>query len=200
LLLERLLPADIERMAENRKNNPVVVASAPQSAPPVAVAAVAAVVSVPVVIATAPFVTPLPPSVPVQSTFTATQSGPALDALIAEKTAAESDSERAASANVVAPTGAAPTSTPAPIPAVTTNPNPASGYYLQFGAFGLRSNAEATFAHLQSKLAQLPDFEIVQQGTLYRLFSGPFASREEANDAVQMAVNVGVPKPIIIQR
>ena len=85
-------------------------------------------------------------------------------------------------------------------PAVTATPNPVNGFYLQFGAFGLRSNAEATFTHLQNKLAQLPGFEIVQQGTLYRLFSGPFASRDEAQGAIELALNVGLPKPLIVQR
>lgn len=164
LLLERLLPADIEKMAESKKNN-VTVAS-----PPPAVLETAAIISVPVATVVDLEVTPLAAPVAKDSA--------SLDALIANK----SDTD------------------PIPLPAVTNTPNAASGYYLQFGAFGLRSNAEATFTHLQSKLAQLPEFEIVRQGTLYRLFSGPFASREEANNAIQMAVNVGVPKPIIVQR
>jgi len=53
---------------------------------------------------------------------------------------------------------------------------------------------------LQDTLKQLPAFEIVQQGTLYRLFSGPFVSREEANNAIQLALNAGVSKPLIVQR
>lgn len=177
LLLERLLPADIEKMAENKRNN-VTVAGVPTHATPPpgpAVVATTAVVSVPVASGVVPEMTPI--------TVTAPQAkdSASLDALIATKSEAD----------------------PAPVavvPEVTSTPNATSGFYLQFGAFGLRSNAEATFARLQSKLAQLPEFEIVQQGTLYRLFSGPFASREEANNAVQMAINVGVPKPLIVQR
>jgi rare lipoprotein A len=87
-----------------------------------------------------------------------------------------------------------------PVPTVTATPNSASGIYLQFGAFGLKSNAEATFTHLQTQLTQLPAFEIVQQGTLYRLFSGPFANRDAANDAIALAIRSGLPKPIIVQR
>ena len=90
--------------------------------------------------------------------------------------------------------------TSASVPPVINSPNPASGFYLQFGAFGLRSNAEATFTRLQETLKQLPSFEIVQQGTLYRLFSGPFVSRDEANRAIQLALSAGVSKPVIVQR
>jgi rare lipoprotein A len=179
LLLERLLPADIEKMAENKKNN-VMVASAPVPvAPPPAplVVATPAITSVPLAAVVAPEMTPI------ATPAVQAKDNASLDALIATKTEAESAPEPVAA-----------------VPEVTTTPNATSGFYLQFGAFGLRSNAEATFARLQSKLAQLPEFEIVQQGTLYRLFSGPFVSREEANNAVQMAINVGVPKPIIVQR
>ena len=78
-----------------------------------------------------------------------------------------------------------------------------SGFYLQFGAYGLRSNAEAIYKHLTTTLlekiqGQLPPVEIVQQGTLYRLFSGPFTSRAEAMAALQMTS--GVVKALIVQR
>ncbi|MET3123106.1 rare lipoprotein A [Oxalobacteraceae bacterium GrIS 2.11] len=169
LLLERLLPADIDKMAENKKNN---VGS------PVAAAAALAV---PVATAVAPAITPIAiEKVPAPAVTTPKQDSTALDALIAKTDT--------------------PLDAVATVPAVTSTANTASGYYLQFGAFGLRSNAEATYTRLQNKLAQLPEFEIVQQGTLYRLFSGPFASRDEANNAILLAANVGVPKPIIVQR
>ncbi|MET3106754.1 rare lipoprotein A [Oxalobacteraceae bacterium GrIS 1.18] len=169
LLLERLLPADIDKMAENKKNN---VGS------PVAAAAALAV---PVATAVAPAITPIAiEKVPAPAVTTPKQDSAALDALIAKTDT--------------------PLDAVATVPAVTSTANTASGYYLQFGAFGLRSNAEATYTRLQNKLAQLPEFEIVQQGTLYRLFSGPFASRDEANNAILLAANVGVPKPIIVQR
>lgn len=165
LLLERLLPADIDKMAENKKNKPAAA---------VVVAATAVESSAAPVVVTMPVAAP---------------DNTALEALMSNQAATESQPVVVAS----------PAPLPAP-PAVISAPNPASGFYLQFGAFGLRSNAEATFERLQSKLAQLPAFEIVQQGTLYRLFSGPFASRDAASDAVTLAINVGVPKPIIVQR
>ncbi len=173
LLLERLLPADIEKMAENKKNKLApVLASAAAPATPSAV-----VETMPVATATAAVLTPL------AATVVTKPDNAGLEALLAS----QSGSEAKPDAITVTPP-------------VTAAPNPASGFYLQFGAFGLRSNAEATFAHLQSKLAQLPAFEIVQQGTLYRLFSGPFASRDAALAAIELALNSGLPKPIIVQR
>jgi rare lipoprotein A len=177
LLLERLLPADIEKMAESRKNPAVLATQQTARLPP----------------PPSPVPVPVPPPV----VAAAIKDDASLDALIQTKSAADVAGIAAAPVPVAVP---AVTIAVAAVPAVVNTPNAASGFYLQFGAFGLRSNAEATFTHLQSKLAQLPDFEIVQQGTLYRLFSGPFASREDATNAIQMAINVGVPKPIIVQR
>ena len=206
LLLERLLPGDIEKMAESRKNQPAV-ASVASSTPHTFTPVTAVPVTVAGVVA------------PAAAADIASKDSASLDALIQTKTSAEGST--ASSAQVAAPIAqqeAAPLLVPvfasvlapsvAPpgvrsgvsMPAVISTPNTSSGFYLQFGAFGLRSNAEATFTRLQSKLAQLPEFEIVQQGTLYRLFSGPFASRDDANNAIQMSVNVGVAKPIIVQR
>lgn len=187
LLLERLLPADIEKMAENRKNLP----------PPVQTAAVAVPASPPATTLPAPVPVPVP-----------APDNAAYEALLAKSSVADQ-----APPIVTIPTAApvseqesnaAPIRTepaaPVIVPVVTTAPNAATGLYLQFGAFGLRSNAEATFAHLQARLAELPAFEIVQQGTLYRLFSGPFPNRDAATDAVALALKIGLPKPIIVQR
>jgi rare lipoprotein A len=175
LLLERLLPSDIEKMAENKKNI-VTVAGGPASVP----APVPTQVQAPIV-ATVAVAAPVMPAI--TPTVVAIADTAKFENLIASNTAAVPVAESAA-----------------PAPEVITTPNPASGFYLQFGAFGLRSNAEATFNRLQSRLTQLPTFEIVQQGTLYRLFSGPFASRDDASQAIQLAINIGVPKPIIVQR
>lgn len=154
LLLERLLPADIEKMAENKKNQ-------------VTDTAVAAASTVPTAVVTAV-------AAPVPSFDTAS-----FEALVGANEAKD---------NVMQPT-------------VANTPHNASEFYLQFGAFGLRENAQATFDRLQEQLAQLPAFEIVQQGTLYRLFSGPFTNHAEAMRAVQLASEAGIStKPVIVQR
>ena len=244
LLLERLLPADIEKMAENRKNQPppVQVATAPAaavvtmpvSAPATVVANLQprpdsagfeALVAHQSETTTAPVTSPsastalsMVPAVPVVSGAAAvlpTATPMATTGLTATALPAVSNSTPTSQpapvpeqalvptptiTSTIAPTTATVTTPTDLPPPVTTTANSASGFYLQFGAFGLRSNAEATYTHLQNRLAQLPSFEIVQQGTLYRLFSGPFATRDEANQAIQLAVGAGMPKPIIVQR
>ncbi len=160
LLLERLLPVDIEKMAENKKNNIKETLASNAS-----------------------------------TQMIKQQDGANFETLVATN-AKLSDPE-----NVSAKVPASVSVNLAnDVPLATNLSNNASKFYLQFGAFGLRSNAEATFNRLQNQLIQLPTLEIVQQGMLYRLFSGPFATRDEANNAMQFALNAGIPKPIIVQR
>ncbi|MBC3934204.1 septal ring lytic transglycosylase RlpA family protein [Undibacterium sp. CY7W] len=159
--VERLLPADIERMAENRKNQPVPV-SQPTSVlvnntVPLRVPEVAAVVS------TSPV--PAPASVSMEALNTAQDVRPV------EKL-----------------------STVATTPAT-------NGFYLQFGAYAIRANAENIMGHLKGKADnRLPGFDIVQQGSLYRLLSGPFNSRAEAQQVLAQVGDLGVGRPIVIQR
>ncbi|MDO8178809.1 MAG: septal ring lytic transglycosylase RlpA family protein [Undibacterium sp.] len=140
--VERLLPADIEKMAENRQNQPA----------------------------------PLSPAVATQETKSGQMS---LDELIAvqENKPVEKIS----------------TSAPA-LPQ-------ALGFYIQFGAYAIRANAEATMSRLKVRLEnRLPDFDIIQQGSLYRLISGPFASRAEASSAIVQNGDFGGAKPQVVQR
>ncbi|MET0266723.1 MAG: septal ring lytic transglycosylase RlpA family protein [Duganella sp.] len=85
----------------------------------------------------------------------------------------------------------------APAAAVATAAT-ADGFYLQLGAYSRAEGAE----QLKDKLAGsgLSRFDVVQNGSMFRLFSGPFASREQAQDAMR-----GLPaalrlKPIIVRR
>lgn len=81
-------------------------------------------------------------------------------------------------------------------------------FYLQFAAFAIRANAEAGKTQLmqvlkdkQSKLGTEHEInlEIVQQGSLYRLQGGPYAQREAAQKAA-LDLAIGSAKPIVIQR
>ncbi len=83
-----------------------------------------------------------------------------------------------------------PANTPANAPAKS-----GSGYYLQLGAFSQADNAEAERQKLA--LTTLPSIEVVQSGNMYRLYSGPFASRAEAQNAAQLAQNG---KALVVQR
>jgi rare lipoprotein A len=72
------------------------------------------------------------------------------------------------------------------------------GFYIQLGAYSRAENAEA----VRSKLAGggLSGLEVIQGGTVHRLFSGPFATRQEALQAAQgLPASLGL-KPIVIQR
>jgi rare lipoprotein A len=73
------------------------------------------------------------------------------------------------------------------------------GYYLQLGAFSRADNAEAARVKL-ARISGVGELEVAQGGSVFRLFSGPYASRQEALQAAQ-----GLPaslslKPIVIQR
>lgn len=71
-----------------------------------------------------------------------------------------------------------------PIQATALPPEPAiaavsGGFFLQFGAFGSRGNAENFLAHLARELdeAQAAKLVIQQSGALYRVRLGPFSDR-----------------------
>lgn len=74
-----------------------------------------------------------------------------------------------------------------------------SGYYVQFGAFAIRANAETILQQLRGK-TELPDCDIVQSGNLYRLLSGPYANREQASNAMTLANRLGLGRPLIVQQ
>lgn len=86
-------------------------------------------------------------------------------------------------------------------PAASAAPNApaaaAGGFYLQLGAYSRAENAEAVRSKLSGKLDGL---EVVQGGAVYRLFSGPFASRQEAQQAGQALPSALGLKPIVVQR
>ncbi|MES2068949.1 MAG: septal ring lytic transglycosylase RlpA family protein [Pseudomonadota bacterium] len=155
----RLLPEDIEKMAENRKNQPALAAVLAGSA-------------------LQPGKEPAD-----RKPAAADGQGGKADQVTMEDLLAMQDSK------------------PVEKIATATGSPAASGFYLQFGAYAIRANAQSILAHLQSRLEnRLPAFDIVQQGSLYRLLSGPFANRAEASAAIGQAGNLGVAKPLIVQR
>lgn len=96
---------------------------------------------------------------------------------------------------------------PAPVRAAQTvsqsaaSPLSTAGYYLQFGAYSQMNNAETVRAKLSQDLAALlPPLTVESSNRLYRIFSGPFVSREDAMAAASRAQQVGANKPVIVQR
>lgn len=73
------------------------------------------------------------------------------------------------------------------------------GYYLQLGAFSRADNAEAARVKL-AKVSGAGELEVAQSGSVYRIFSGPYASRQDALQAAQGLPATFSLKPIVIQR
>ncbi|HWU97189.1 MAG TPA: septal ring lytic transglycosylase RlpA family protein [Oxalicibacterium sp.] len=98
---------------------------------------------------------------------------------------------------------ASSTSAPSMQPTATTAATaPAAGFYLQFGAYSQSANAEALRARLSQNAGNvLPSLTVESSNNLYRLYSGPFATRgEAASAAMQVEQNAGGIKPFIVQR
>jgi rare lipoprotein A len=77
----------------------------------------------------------------------------------------------------------------------------APGFYLQFGAYGQADNAQAERSRLlQNRTSDMPSLQVVESGSLYRLYGGPFATRAEAMAAAQRVQDAGTPKPLVVQR
>ena len=74
----------------------------------------------------------------------------------------------------------------------------AGGFYIQLGAYSRAENAEAVRGTLVA--TGLSGLEVVQGGPVYRLFSGPFATRPEAQQAAQGLPSSLRLKPIVVQR
>lgn len=93
----------------------------------------------------------------------------------------------------------APVATPAPAAAAAS---PATGgSYLQFGAFGVRANAESAFARLQAQADWLAGTLRIQQSDgIYRVQAGPYASEAAAREAAERAARTLDSKPVIINR
>ena len=76
----------------------------------------------------------------------------------------------------------------------------ATGFYLQLGAYSRADNAEAGRAQLVPYETTLGTLGVVQAGSLFRLYGGPFTSRADAaRAAASLPASAGV-KPIVIER
>jgi len=172
---QRILPSDIEQMqlqASEDKAQPAPVQTAD--------------------------VTSQPAPAPVQET-------PQAAAIPAAQPAAQSVVQPATQGDGVpagAPTANAVTLATAVAPASTATAAAAmpSGFYLQFGAYSEMANAEVMRSRLLHDLgSSLPGLTIEPSNSLYRIYSGPFSSREDAATAAAQAQQSGV-RSFIVQR
>ncbi|NML63246.1 septal ring lytic transglycosylase RlpA family protein [Massilia sp. RP-1-19] len=78
-------------------------------------------------------------------------------------------------------------------------PQTANAFYLQLGAYTLAEKAEQARARLRNRAAVRGALEVVKGGSMHRLFSGPFASRDEANEAMRELKAMGL-NPMVVRR
>ncbi|MFC7297860.1 septal ring lytic transglycosylase RlpA family protein [Herminiimonas aquatilis] len=77
----------------------------------------------------------------------------------------------------------------------------ASGFYLQLGAYSQAANAESVRTRLlQDTGGVLRQLTVEPSNNLYRLYGGPFATREEAAAAATQVQGTMGAKPFIVQR
>jgi rare lipoprotein A len=81
--------------------------------------------------------------------------------------------------------------------AAPNSPAAAGVFYLQLGAYSRAENAETVRGKLTGKFDAM---EVVQGGSVFRLFGGPFATRQEAQQAAQGLPSTLGLKPIVVQR
>lgn len=176
LEVERLLPEDIERIiAGNRAPRAEPVAEAAQPAQPTRLAMAAAL--------TLPVASQPPEAETVDKgtpSVAPENAGELKEILAAFSTSAAAPAEK------VSPMveGAA-----------------GNGFYLQLGAYGQAGNAESARAQLlQNWSGKIPPIQVVQTGSLYRVYSGPFASRTDAAAVAQQIQEAGTVRPAIVMR
>jgi rare lipoprotein A len=96
------------------------------------------------------------------------------------------------------PVQAQPTTVAATPP--ETEPQAASGIYVQFGAFRSRENAETYLARLKLQVEWLAAaLRVLPRGGLYRVHAGPYSSQGEAQQIANRISDSLGPKPIVLK-
>ena len=67
------------------------------------------------------------------------------------------------------------------------------------GAYARADKAEQARERLRNNAAVRGVLEVVKGGSLHRLFSGPFASRDQANEALRELKGMGL-NPMVVRR
>ena len=171
LQADRLLPADIEQILAAKNNG---TSTAVQTA------------------SLAPTSTPV--------------SAPAVDATTLDPLAIKIAAIQPANAitNETAPTTSSSVQMTPAVASASTAANVATGatgFYLQFGAYSQMANAESMRTRLSQDLGSaLPQLSVEPSNNLFRIYSGPFATREQAMSAATQAQQAGITKPFIVQR
>ncbi|MFL9923870.1 septal ring lytic transglycosylase RlpA family protein [Herbaspirillum lusitanum] len=174
LEVERLLPDEIARMQDARKNGSALAAAPVEAQPePVTISSVTS------------------QNLQPQPTVTSVQ------------TANASNSAAAGGVGMTGGGGIinAVASGSSPSPAMPQAVPLSAGYYLQFGAYSQEANAVQAREKLLPSLSGVVDsLQAVQVNGLYRLFAGPYATRPEAQNAASLVRQRSVGTPFIVER
>jgi rare lipoprotein A len=77
----------------------------------------------------------------------------------------------------------------------------AGGTYVQLGAFGMRDNAEAFMRRARMDLAELAGMlGVFTQGSVHRVQAGPYARRDDAQEAARLVETILGLKPMLVTR
>ena len=76
---------------------------------------------------------------------------------------------------------------------------PSDAFYVQLGAYTRADKAEQARERLRSHAAVRGVLEVVKGGSMHRLFSGPFASRDEARESMRELKALGL-NPMVVRR
>jgi rare lipoprotein A len=74
-----------------------------------------------------------------------------------------------------------------------------SGFYLQLGAYARAGKAEEVGEMLKKSGVEAA-FEVVPVGSVNRLYSGPYATREQAQEAARALPSALGLKPLVVKR
>ena len=125
-------------------------------------------------------------------------------------TARAAPGERAPVAVRLAETADAPVAAPPPPPAAAPSPSavaesgassqPASGVYVQFGAFRSRENAESLLSRLRQQMEWLAvRLHVLPREGLYRVHAGPYASQVEARQIANRIGDALGARPVLLK-
>lgn len=192
LEVERLLPDEIARMAKDRLGERAVALREPASQP-VSTVPLTTMASASVAVPVVP--NEQPPSTGVESLAAPVVSTQPMQGASLKLTdgAPPNDIAPVVATSDVRGTSLKPIASP-------TLLQEGLGFYLQLGAFSQPTNADGVRARVQRDNGSLPPLELVQGGGVFRLFSGPFLTREEAELAALKIQQADGLKPFIVLR
>ena len=208
--IERLLPDEIARIQRQQHSGAAAVAVSPVSVP----AAVPAVITAAAPSSLNPQADKLLSSGPVQAGKKSAASPVSISNDVVANTiaavetgsvsmppASEVSAMENSRAGVSASYAPAATAMAAPAGQTEVATEAKSGIYLQLGAYSQANNAESMRMKLASNWqAPWPALQVVQAGSVYRLYSGPFDSRAQAQDVAERMQNDGLGKALVVQR